>query len=32
MEYQAASIEMLRKITTPKKPELGDIIPPEYHE
>jgi hypothetical protein len=32
MEYQAASIEMPRKITTPKKPELGDIILPEYHE
>jgi hypothetical protein len=32
MEYQAASIEMPRKITAPKKPELGDIIQPEYHE
>jgi hypothetical protein len=32
MEYQAASIEMPRKITAPKKPELRNIIPPEYHE
>jgi hypothetical protein len=32
MEYQVASIEMLRKITAPKKPELRDIVPPEYHE
>jgi hypothetical protein len=32
IEYQAVSIETLRKITTPKKPELGDIILPEYHE
>jgi hypothetical protein len=32
MEYQAASIEMLRKITAPKEPKPGDIIPPEYHE
>jgi hypothetical protein len=32
MEYQAVSIEMLKKITTPKKPELGNIIPTEYHK
>jgi hypothetical protein len=32
MEYQAVSIEMPRKITTPKKPELRDIILLEYHE
>jgi hypothetical protein len=32
MEYQAASIETPRKITTPKKPELRDIVPLEYHE
>jgi hypothetical protein len=32
MEYQAASIETLRKITAPKKPELRDIMPLEYHE
>jgi hypothetical protein len=32
MEYQAASIETPRKITTPKQPKLGDITPPEYHE
>jgi hypothetical protein len=22
----------VRKITTPKEPKLGDIIPPEYHK
>jgi hypothetical protein len=32
MENQAASIEMPRKITALKKPELRDIVPPEYHE
>jgi hypothetical protein len=32
MEYQVASIEMPRKITAPKEPKLGDIIPLEYHE
>jgi hypothetical protein len=32
MEYQAASIETPRKITAPKKPELRDIVLPEYHE
>jgi hypothetical protein len=32
MEYQVASIETPRKITAPKEPKLGDIIPPEYHE
>jgi hypothetical protein len=32
MEYQAAPIEMPKKITTPKEPELGDIIPLEYHK
>jgi hypothetical protein len=32
MEYQVVSIEPPKKITTPKEPELGDIIPLEYHE
>jgi hypothetical protein len=32
MEYQAASIETPKKITAAKEPELGNIIPPEYHE
>jgi hypothetical protein len=32
MEHQAASIETPRKITAPKKPKPGDIVPPEYHE
>jgi hypothetical protein len=32
MEYQAASIETLRKTTAPKEPKPGDIVPPEYHE
>jgi mannose-6-phosphate isomerase class I len=32
MEYQAASTETLRKITTPKELKLGDIVPLEYHK
>jgi hypothetical protein len=32
MEFQVASIEMPRKITTPKEPKPGDIVPLEYYE
>jgi hypothetical protein len=32
LEYQVVSIETPRKITAPKEPKLGDIVPPEYHE
>jgi hypothetical protein len=32
MEDQVVSIEMPRKITALKKPELRDIVPPEYHK